>query len=65
MIANRLGWLRALDAVEPELPRLRAFAAAMRDHGYERVVLMGMGGSSLAPEVLRQVVGVAPGFPAS
>ncbi|MFI5079302.1 MAG: transaldolase, partial [Vicinamibacteria bacterium] len=63
VIANRLGWLRALDAATPEVPRLRAFAADIRDHGYERVVLMGMGGSSLAPEVLRSVVGVAPGYP--
>jgi len=62
-IANRLGWLRALDTVEFALPRLRTFAGTVRDQGYERVVLMGMGGSSLAPEVLRQVVGVAPGFP--
>ena len=62
-VANRLGWLRALDTVESALPRLRTFAATVRDQGYERVVLMGMGGSSLAPEVLRQVVGVAPGFP--
>jgi glucose-6-phosphate isomerase len=61
-IANRLGWLRALDVVEPELSRLRAFAASIhRDFG--RVVLMGMGGSSLAPEVMRRVIGVAPGFP--
>jgi glucose-6-phosphate isomerase len=63
VIANRLGWLRALDAVTPELPRLRAFAAAIRAQGYERVLLMGIGGSSLAPEVLRAVAGVAPGFP--
>jgi glucose-6-phosphate isomerase len=62
-IANRQGWLRALDTVEFALPRLRTFAATVRDQGYERVVLMGMGGSSLAPEVLRHVVGVAPGFP--
>jgi glucose-6-phosphate isomerase len=60
--ANRLGWLRALDIVEPETARLRAFASEVRAD-FERVVLMGMGGSSLAPEVLRQVVGVAPGFP--
>ena len=63
VVANRLGWLRALDAVTPELPRLRAFAAAVRADGYERVLLMGMGGSSLAPEVLRAIVGEAPGYP--
>ncbi len=63
VIANRLGWLRALDAVEPELERLRTFADGVRREGYERVLLMGMGGSSLAPEVLRRVLGEAPGFP--
>ena len=52
-------------------PRLRHAAPAAaarvrrRDQtaGFTDVVLLGMGGSSLAPEVLRQVVGVAPGFP--
>jgi len=63
VIANRLGWLRALDAVEPELARIRAFVDDVRRDGYERVLLMGMGGSSLAPEVLRRVLGVAHGFP--
>ena len=63
VIADRLGWLRALDAVEPELETLRTFADGVRRDGYERVLLMGMGGSSLAPEVLRLVLGIAPGFP--
>ncbi len=62
-IANRLGWLDALAFVEPHLPRLRAFADAIRSGGFSHVVLLGMGGSSLAPEVLRQVLGVAPGYP--
>ena len=62
-IANRLGWLDALAFVEPHLPRLRAFADAIRAGGFSHVVLLGMGGSSLAPEVLRQVLGVAPGYP--
>lgn len=63
VIANRLGWLRALDAVEPELVRLRSFADGVRRDGYERVLLMGMGGSSLAPEVLCRVLGITRGFP--
>ena len=62
-IANRLGWLDAADVVAPQIPRLMAFADAIRTAGFTDVVLMGMGGSSLAPEVLRQVLGVAPGFP--
>ena len=62
-IGNRLGWLAALDFVTPQLPRLKALAADVRAAGFSDVVLLGMGGSSLAPEVLRQVLGTAEGFP--
>jgi glucose-6-phosphate isomerase len=62
-IATRLGWLSALEFVTPQVPRLRALAERVRAERWTDVVLLGMGGSSLAPEVLRQVVGVAPGFP--
>ena len=62
-IATRLGWLGAVDFVTPHLPRLRAAAEAIRSESFTDVVLLGMGGSSLAPEVLRQVVGVSAGFP--
>src|SRR5688572_28925286 len=62
-IANRLGWLGAVDFVTPHLPRLRAAAEAIRSESFSDIVLLGMGGSSLAPEVLRQVLGVTAGFP--
>jgi len=62
-IANRLGWLEVLAFVTPQLGRLRDFAGSIREAGFTDVVLLGMGGSSLAPEVLRQVLGVAPGYP--
>ena len=62
-IANRLGWLDVSAIVSPHLPRLRAFAESIRDSGVSDIILLGMGGSSLAPEVLRAVIGVAPGFP--
>src|SRR5947208_13089371 len=45
------------------IDRLRSFAAAVKRDGFTDVVLLGMGGSSLAPEVLRAVVGVAAGWP--
>jgi glucose-6-phosphate isomerase len=45
------------------LPRLGAFASSIQRDTFTDVVLLGMGGSSLAPEVLRAVVGVAPGWP--
>jgi glucose-6-phosphate isomerase len=60
LVAGRLGWLDALDVVIPQLPRLRAFADGVRRDGFTHVVLLGMGGSSLAPEVLRQVL-ASPG----
>ncbi len=63
VIANRLGWLTAIDSVSPHVDRLRACAQSIRSDGITDIVLLGMGGSSLAPEVLRTVIGVAPGFP--
>ncbi len=63
LVANRLGWTTALDFLTPALPRLRAFVDAVRADGFTDVVLLGMGGSSLAPEVLRQVLGVAEDYP--
>ncbi len=63
-IANRLGWLSSPSLMAASIDRLRTFAAAVKDEGFTDVVLLGMGGSSLAPEVLRAVVGVAPGWPA-
>ena len=44
-------------------PFLQTFAASIKDGGFTDIVLLGMGGSSLAPEVLRAVIGVAPGWP--
>lgn len=48
--ATRLGWLRSLDAMEPVATELNAWADGV---ARSRVVLLGMGGSSLGPEVLR------------
>ncbi len=62
-IANRLGWLVSPHGMLAHLPRVSAFAASVRERGTTDVVLLGMGGSSLAPEVLRAVVGVKPGWP--
>ncbi len=60
LVAGRLGWLDALDVVTPQIARLRAFADGVRKDGFTHVVLLGMGGSSLAPEVLRQIL-ASPG----
>jgi glucose-6-phosphate isomerase len=53
-IANRLGWLTIAERMLGELGALELFAAEAHDDELEDVVLLGMGGSSLAPEVLRR-----------
>ena len=61
-IADRLGWLTVVGAMLDETATLTAFAAEIRA-SCDRVVLCGMGGSSLAPEVLRRTFGSARGHP--
>jgi transaldolase/glucose-6-phosphate isomerase len=60
-IADRLGWLTVAREMESKLPDLRTFADEVTAAGYRDIVLLGMGGSSLAPEVMRATFGVAPG----
>ncbi len=62
-IADRLGWLDVAGKMHDRVGELLAFAAAVAEEGYEKVVLLGMGGSSLAPEVIRKTYGVAGGRP--
>jgi len=62
-IANRLGWLDSPQLMANSIERLTSFAAGIRDRAFTDIVLLGMGGSSLAPEVLRAIVGVAAGWP--
>ncbi len=58
-IANRLGWLALPQAMQARVGEVNAFAAECRQAGYKDAVLLGMGGSSLAPEVFRDVFGTA------
>lgn len=51
-VADRLGWLDVAGAMATQDERLRTFADALVADGIEHVVVMGMGGSSLFPEVL-------------
>lgn len=60
-LADRLGWLH-LPARTEGLAELEEFAAEIRPEA-DRVVLLGMGGSSLAPEVYQSVFGSAGGCP--
>ena len=61
-IVNRLGWLRSPQAMGEDVPRLESLAETVRADGYTRALLLGMGGSSLAPQVFRKTFGVADGF---
>ncbi len=61
-VANRLGWLDIADRLRAEADDLVAFARAAAEDGMTDVVLLGMGGSSLAPEVLRLSNVPAEGF---
>ncbi|MCL6549624.1 MAG: glucose-6-phosphate isomerase [Acidothermus cellulolyticus] len=54
----RLGWIDLPRSSREFLPELRAFAASVRSAGLTHVVLAGMGGSSLAPEVIAATAGV-------
>jgi len=63
-IRNRLGWLASPVAARQQIPELTAFANDVRGDGITDVVLLGMGGSSLAAEVLATTFGAAPGAPA-
>src|SRR5215510_9365263 len=63
LIADRLGWMTSPALMADSIDRLQSFAAAVKRDGFTDVVLLGMGGSSLAPEVLRAVVGVASEWP--
>ncbi len=51
VIVNRLGWIEVLEAMRGEAAALAEFAGEIRQAGLRDIVLLGMGGSSLAPEV--------------
>ncbi len=62
-IVNRLGWLDITEQVRADIPRLEALRDTLLDAGYTDVLLLGMGGSSLAPEVFGKVFAdVGPGL---
>ena len=62
-VVDRLGWLDLPTTMEPRLAEVEAFAAEVRAAGFGRVLLLGMGGSSLAPAVYGRLAGDARGLP--
>ncbi|NNG13508.1 MAG: transaldolase, partial [Halobacteria archaeon] len=61
--AHWMDWLTAPADQREHLADLQEFAAEVRDSGFRDVVLLGMGGSSMAPEVLCETFGAADGYP--
>lgn len=62
-ITDRLGWLELPEMMHERLDNLNAFAQGVKGEGISYVVLLGMGGSSLAPEVFQKTFGNAPDYP--
>ena len=62
-IQNSLGWLTVADEMKGVAGELIEFAGMVRARGFRRVMVCGMGGSSLCPEVLARTFGPQSGFP--
>jgi transaldolase/glucose-6-phosphate isomerase len=54
-IINRLGWLHSIEAMQKEIPALTSFTEEVREAGFRQALLLGMGGSSLAPDLFGKV----------
>ena len=61
-IAERLGWLDAPEHFANQTAALEGFGDAVVDQGYTTAVVAGMGGSSLAPDVLHRTFGSQEGY---
>ena len=56
-VAAWLGWLDLPEAMSARIPELAHLARDIREDGYRRAAVLGMGGSSLAPELFSRVFG--------
>src|ERR1043165_3190251 len=63
VINNSLGWLTVADEMLGVADELTEFAQSIRARGFHHVMVCGMGGSSLCPEVLARTFGRQEGFP--
>ncbi len=62
-ITDRLGWLELPEMMHEKLEDFKMFVEQVKNEGLSHVVLFGMGGSSLAPEVFQKTFGNASGYP--
>lgn len=60
-IEDRLGWLDVAEHLAPRAGELQRFAEHAASAGFTNAVLLGMGGSSLAPQTMSEILGVASG----
>jgi glucose-6-phosphate isomerase len=58
-----LGWLDIVDPRAPVSPELKSFIEGLRAEGFQHALLLGMGGSSLCPEVMSLTFGPVAGAP--
>lgn len=62
-LSNRLGWLDVIGHMVANIPDLEGLVNGARGAGFQDVVLLGMGGSSLCPEVFRRTFAPGPRSP--
>jgi len=62
-ISDRLGWLDVPGLKSDALSLYEAFARTIREENISRILLLGMGGSSLAAEAFNRTMAAAPGYP--
>ncbi len=63
IIRTSLGWLRLAESMQPHIAELVAFAEDIRKAEFEYAVVLGVGGSSLCPEVIGRTFGRKDGYP--
>ena len=59
-----MGWIDIVERQQKDLATFAELGGDVQSAGFQSVLLLGMGGSSLCPEVLAKTFGPQPGFPA-
>jgi glucose-6-phosphate isomerase len=62
LIKNRLGWLSLPVSMKSDLDEIISFVEEIKTEGFAYAVVLGMGGSSMCPEVCRETFGTREGF---
>jgi glucose-6-phosphate isomerase len=62
IIKNALGWLTVPESMRAQVSEVLSFVEEVKHAGFKYAVVLGMGGSSLCPDVCRATFGTTPGF---